>query len=195
MKCVPTLSALAVWCHLQSDCWAGRGVLETPPPHHIILHSSLLYSSLLLCYFPCLPQALFLSWCLHLLKHAGEELAIKKNPENVERQRWRFWVRAALGEAQSLVNLWCLFGALFTESLYTKQVWVVKKKFSIFSSIMRKKETGGFSKLQYIRKALWQMGNFMSLLAFIVNENGQCIQHHWHWGRFLSRLGRRSWKI
>lgn len=59
MKYGPTLSALAVWCHLQSGCWALRGVLETPPHTHI-LHSSVFYPSLLLFCFSCLPQALFL---------------------------------------------------------------------------------------------------------------------------------------
>lgn len=58
---------------------------------------------------------------------------------------------------------------------------------------MRTKETAGFVKLQYIRKALWQMDNLIPFFAF-VNENGNgdpevntfnTTDIH---GRFLSRL-------
>lgn len=37
---------------------------------------------------------------------------------------------------------------------------------------MRTKENAGFSELQYIRQALWQMDNLMPLLALVVDENG-----------------------
>lgn len=37
---------------------------------------------------------------------------------------------------------------------------------------MRTKESAGFSELQYIRQALWQMDNLMPFLALVVDENG-----------------------
>lgn len=94
---MPTLSALAVWCHLQSGCWALKGVLETPPHTHPSFLSLILFiASLLFLMFS--SDSIFVV-VLAPAQAYREDLAKKESTENVQRQSWIFWVHVALRES------------------------------------------------------------------------------------------------